>query len=81
MPIKEVRFSKRIYNALHYDYEYILDIIENWDKLLKCRNLGKKSFREIEDFLEYYDINRKTLPMEEKVLARRIIKRLKESQT
>ena len=76
-PIKDCNFSIRVVNSLCCYYEYILDIIEDWDNLLKCRNFGKKSLGEIINYLDYCGIERDELKMEDKVLARQIIKRLK----
>jgi len=76
-PIKDCNFSIRVVNSLCCYYEYILDIIEDWDNLLKCRNFGKKSLGEVIDYLDYCGIEKDELKMEDKVLARQIIKRLK----
>lgn len=75
-PIKKIKIPKRIINCLCCHYEYVLDIIENWDSLLQHRNFGKKSRTEIIDFLNSYGIDICKITMEEKFIAKQLIKRL-----
>ena len=71
----------RIFNTLSYNYEFILDAIEDWDNLIRCRNFGKKAYIAFDDYLQDHGIDRQKLTFKERVFARQLIKRIKEIDT
>ena len=71
----------RIKNSLYYQYDFILDAIEDWDNLIRCKNFGKKSYMAFEDYLLDHGVDRQKLTLEERVFARQLISRTKENDT
>jgi DNA-binding CsgD family transcriptional regulator len=77
LTLKEVYLPIRIQNSLYGSYDCILDAVEDWDNLATCRCFGKKSYIALDDFLQYYGIDKDNLSLEDKVLARQLINRKK----
>ena len=77
LTLKEANLPIRIQNSLYGFCDYILDIVENWDNLANCRFFGKKSYIVLDDYLQYCDIDKDNLTLEDRVLARQLINRKK----
>ena len=71
----------RIVNTLTYRYDFILDAIEDWENLIYCRNFGKKTYMDFDEYLRGHGIDRHKLTFQERVFARQLIKRKKEIDT
>jgi hypothetical protein len=62
-----------------YDYDYVVDLIERWDKICQIRSVGQTTILKIEIFLKVHGIKKEDITDEEIGIARRIIKK-KESE-
>ena len=71
----EVRLPS-LFSGKLYGYDYILDLVEDWDNLLSIRFFGKKSLMYLDEFLIKNGVNREKLTQKEKILARKLIDRL-----
>lgn len=77
-PIEKIlsELPVRIINCLKAaDFDYVLDMVENWEDMRHFRNFGKKSYTILNDYLTSHGINRSKITKEEKILARQLIKR------
>ena len=68
----------RLINCLYYDYDFIIDAVEDWDNLKYLRNFGKKTYIAFDEYLKSRGLDRLKLTFEERLLARQLIKRKKE---
>lgn len=76
--IQSIRASElptRIKTSL-YEYEYILNAVENWENLKNIYCFGAKSYMVLENYLLDHGIDRHEITLEEKVLAKQLIKRM-----
>jgi hypothetical protein len=73
-PVRITELPTRIKSLLHH--RYILNAIEDWEKLKDLHNFGEKSYVVLENYLLSHGINRHEISLEEKVLARQLIKRM-----
>lgn len=72
----------RVFNCLWAsDFIYIIDMIENWEKMILFRNFGKKCYMILDDYLLSNGIDRNQITKEDMVLARQIIRSRKEVDT
>jgi hypothetical protein len=62
-----------------YDYDYVVDLIERWDKICQIRSVGQTTILKIEIFLKVHGIKKEDITDEEIGIARRIVKK-KESE-
>ena len=77
-PIREIELELpvRAVNGLRYaDCCYVLDIVEKWESLADVWNFGTKSYIAIDDCFLAHGVNRSKITVEEKILARQLIKR------
>lgn len=75
----ESELPTRVLNCLSAsDCKYVLDIIENWEDMIRFRNFGNKCYIAINDCLCSHGIDRSKITKEDQNLAKRLIKRKEE---
>ncbi len=72
----ESELPTRVFNCLWAsDFNYVLDVVENWKKMILFRNFGKKCYIALDECFLSHGIDRSKITGEDKILARRLIKR------
>jgi hypothetical protein len=74
--VKDIHLPSRISNKF-WKYDYVIDLVENWDDLRRIRSVGKKSISELYEFLLNHDIDIKNISEEDMIIAREIIGKAK----
>ncbi len=74
--IEDIELSSRAFNCVRYCYEYVVDLVENWEKLVTLRNFGKKSYMAIDSCFDRYHIDRHKITESQIYTAKAIISRL-----